>query len=605
MSLIAELKRRNVLRVTAAYVVVAWLVIQVVETIFPAFGFGDTAVRAVVIVLAIGLVPVLVLSWAFEITPEGLKLEKDVDRSRSSSPQTGKKLDRVIMLVLVLGLGYFAFDKFVLSESREASIAKTARQEGRTEALVGSYGDQSIAVLPFVNMSSDPEQAFFSDGIAEEMLNLLAKIPQLRVTSRSSAFAFRGDDINIPEIAEKLNVAHILEGSVRKAGNQVRITVQLIEARSDTHLWSETYDRPLDDIFAIQDDVAAQVVEQLRLTLLSESPKAARANVLAYALYIQAQQIVRLQLVDEYPQAEALLKQALDIDPTYVDALVELMFLYAAQGQNRARDGDRLGKLIEQTIVRVQTLDPDNPRLKTFMAWGKMFRDNDLVAAARLFQDANTVDPSNLDALLGSATLASTIGKSDLAIRIFEYLAERDPLNLWVHWNLGWTYLEAGRIEDALRRYAIAISLNADAESGRWKSGLVKLVVGDPTGALADFELESSHLPYRLHGMALALHDLGRAEESAARLQDLHDIDGDEVWPHGYARAYAWLGNADEAFRYLRLTAEIAPPALQGAAINPLYRKLHGDPRWLPILREIGGTPEQLAAIEFEVTLPE
>jgi len=356
-------------------------------------------------------------------------------------------MDLAIMLVLALGLGYFAFDKFVLSESREALIAETARQEGRTNALVESYGDQSIAVLPFVNMSSDPEQAFFADGMAEEMLNLLAKIPQLRVTSRSSAFAFRGDGINIPEVAAKLNVAHILEGSVRKAGNRIRITVQLIEARSDTHLWSETYDRPLDDIFAIQDDVAAQVVEQLRLTLLGETPRASRANVLAYPLYLQARQIVKLQLLDEYSRAEAMLKEALDIDPTYVDALIELIYLYGAQGQNRGGDQERLEALIEQTIVRVQTLDPDNSRLQSFLAWGKMFRDNDLAAAATLFEDANAADPFNLNALLGSATLASKIGKSDLAIRIFEYLAVRDPLELWVHWNLGWTYLEAGRFE--------------------------------------------------------------------------------------------------------------------------------------------------------------
>jgi TolB-like protein/Tfp pilus assembly protein PilF len=604
MPIIAELKRRNVFRVIATYVVVAWLLIQVVETIFPAFGFGDTAVRVVVIVLAIGLVPVVILSWAFEVTPEGLKLEKDVDRNRSISPQTGKKLDLIIMLVLALGLGYFAFDKFVLSESREASIAETARQEGRTDALVESYGDHSIAVLPFVNMSSDPEQAFFADGMAEEMLNLLAKITQLRVTSRSSAFEFRGDGINIPEVAEKLNVAHILEGSVRKAGNQIRITVQLIEARSDTHLWSETYDRPLDDIFAIQDDVAAQVVEQLRLTLLGETPRAARANVLAYPLYLKARQIARLQLRDEYPKAEALLKEALDIDPTYVDALIELMYLYRAQGANRGLDLERLETLIEQTIGRVQALDPDNSRLMTFMAWGKLFIDNDRVAAARLFENANTVDPFNLDALLGSAVVASGIGKSDLAIRIFEYLVERDPLNLWVHWNLGWTYLEAGRIEDALRRYAIAISLNPEAESGRWKSGLVKLVAGDPAGALADFELET-HEPYRLHGTILALHDLGRVEESAAVLQNLHDMSADERWPHGWARIYAWLGKNDEAFRYLQLTAENEPSAVPNASINPLYRKLHGDPRWLPFLRKNGRAPEQLAAIEIAITIPE
>lgn len=330
MSFFAELKRRNVLRVAAAYVVAAWLVIQVVETIFPIYGLSDASIRLVIMLLAIGMLPVMVFAWAFEMTPEGLKKEKDFDRSQAVTPRATKTLDRIIMIVLVLALGYFAFDKFILSESREVSIARTARQEGRIEALVQSYGDQSIAVLPFVNMSSDPEQAYFADGISEELLNLLAKIPKLRVTSRSSAFAFRGDDINIPEVAEKLNVAHILEGSVRKAGDQVRITVQLIEARSDTHLWSETYDRPLDDIFAIQDDVAAKVVDQLRITLLGELPKATRANVRAYPLYLQAQQIVKLQLTDEFPKAEAMLKRALDIDPAYVDALVELMELYSA-----------------------------------------------------------------------------------------------------------------------------------------------------------------------------------------------------------------------------------------------------------------------------------
>ena len=238
MSLFNELKRRNVFRVAAAYVVVAWL--------------------------AIGFIPSLIFAWAFEITPEGLKKDSDVDRSRSISPQTGKKLDRIIMVVLALALGFFAFDKFVLSETREASIAEEARQEGRSEALVESYGDKSIAVLPFVNMSEDADNEYFSDGISEELLNLLAKIPELRVISRSSAFFFKGKDIKITDVARELNVVHILEGSVRKAGKQVRITAQLIDAHSDTHLWSETYDRELDDIFAIQDEIAGAVVARWR-----------------------------------------------------------------------------------------------------------------------------------------------------------------------------------------------------------------------------------------------------------------------------------------------------------------------------------------------------
>ncbi|MBT8039573.1 MAG: hypothetical protein KJN78_04995, partial [Gammaproteobacteria bacterium] len=242
MTLFSELKRRNVFRVATAYVVAAWLLIQVVETILPAFGYGDFVLRLVVIVLVISFVPTLVCSWVFEITPEGLKREVDVVREESITRFTGKKIDRTIMVLLALALGYFAFDKFVLEPARVAEIVEETAQQARSEALVESYADQSIAVLPFVNMSGDPEQEYFSEGIAEELLNLLARIPELRVISRSSAFIFKGKDIDIPAIAEKLDVAHILQGSVRKAGDQVRITVQLIDAHTDTHLWSDSYD---------------------------------------------------------------------------------------------------------------------------------------------------------------------------------------------------------------------------------------------------------------------------------------------------------------------------------------------------------------------------
>ena len=204
VSLFNELKRRNVLRVGAAYIVASWLIVQVVETVFPAFGFSDAAVRIAVIVLAIGFLPMLVFAWAFELTPEGLKREQDVDRSRSVTPETGRKLDRIIMVMLALGLAYFAFDKFVLSTSREASIAETARQVGRSEALVESFGDASIAVLPFDNISDDPSNEYFSDGVTEEILNLLAMIPELRVVSRSSAFAYKGKEIHVPGEDEEI-----------------------------------------------------------------------------------------------------------------------------------------------------------------------------------------------------------------------------------------------------------------------------------------------------------------------------------------------------------------------------------------------------------------
>ena len=240
-SFIAELRRRNVLRVGAAYLAVAWLLIQVAQTVLPAFGFGS-AVRVVIVVLAIGLVPALIFGWVFELTPDGWKRESEVDR-QSLTPRSGRRLDRVIIGMLALALGYFAVDKFVFNPQRERAVADAARAEGRTESLVKSYGEKSIAVLPFIDLSPNQDQEYFSEGISEELLNLLAKIPQLRVISRSSAFSYKGKDVKLAQVAEELNVAHVLEGSVRKSGNKVRITAQLIEARSDTHLWSNTWDR--------------------------------------------------------------------------------------------------------------------------------------------------------------------------------------------------------------------------------------------------------------------------------------------------------------------------------------------------------------------------
>ena len=331
MSILAELKRRNVFRVAAAYIVVAWLVVQVVDTVLPAFGFGDGAVRLTVIVLAIGFLPTLLMSWAFELTPDGIKKERDVDRANSTTPQTGKRLDRIILALLVVAVVLFAFDKFILSESREQTIAQQARQEGRTEALVQSYGDKSIAVLPFVDMSPNGDQEYFSDGIAEELLNLLAKIPELRVISRSSAFSYKGKDAKISEIAAELNVDHILEGSVRKSGNQVRITTQLIEARSDTHLWSETYDRSLDNIFAVQDEIAAVVVERLKIELLGNVPTVLATDAESYATFLRARSLRRQNTAESLNQAQALLEQVLATDPDYLPAIDDLVSVYLNQ----------------------------------------------------------------------------------------------------------------------------------------------------------------------------------------------------------------------------------------------------------------------------------
>jgi TolB-like protein len=272
--------------VAAAYVVAAWLVIQVAETLFPVYGLEDSSIRLVIAILAVGFLPTLIFAWVFELTPDGLKRELEVARDSSTTAHTGKKLDRVIIGMLALALSYFVFDKFVLSESREAAIKEQARLEARTEALVISYGDKSIAVMPFLDMSAEQDQGYMADGVPEELLNLLAKIPDLRVTSRSSSFYYKGKDIRLDTIAEQLGVANILEGSVRTAGERLRISVRLVEPASGTQLWSENYDRTLEDIFAIQNEIAAAVVEELKISLLGEAPKIRETDPEIYAIYL-------------------------------------------------------------------------------------------------------------------------------------------------------------------------------------------------------------------------------------------------------------------------------------------------------------------------------
>ncbi|MDH5584777.1 MAG: adenylyl cyclase, partial [Gammaproteobacteria bacterium] len=276
--LFSELRRRNVYRIAAAYAVAAWLIIQVVETIFPAFGFDDATTRYTVIALMIGFIPAVIFAWTFELSPDGLRRDRGVDRHAPPGPRMHKRLDQVIIAVLVIAVTYFAIDKFVLSDYESASTAPAG-----AALPIG----RSIAVMPFVDLSPDSDQAYFSDGIAEEILNLLARVPELRVVSRSSSFAYRDRNLSARDIAYELNVNYILEGSVRKQGNQLRITAQLIDALTDSHLWSGTFERAFVDVFAIQDDIAAAVIPALEVELLYELPVTTETDPDAYTHYLK------------------------------------------------------------------------------------------------------------------------------------------------------------------------------------------------------------------------------------------------------------------------------------------------------------------------------
>ncbi len=606
LSFFNELKRRNVFRVGTAYVVASWLLIQVAETIFPLFGFGDTPARILVVVLAIGVVPTLVLAWAFEMTPEGLKKEKDVDRSQSITPHTGKKLDRMIMVVLALALGYFAFDKFVLNPQRESALkeenvaaVEQARQQGRTKSLVESYGDKSIAVLPFVNMSDDASNEYFSEGISEELLNLLAKIPELRVISRSSAFSFKGQNLELTEIAERLNVAHILEGSVRKAGNRVRITAQLIDAVNDRHLWSETYDRELTDIFAIQEGIAATVVEQLKITLLVEAPHVQEVDPEAYALVLQARHLTNQASAENFEQSIALYQQALAIEPEYAAAWDGLARNYAAQANYGLLPAAEGAALAREAAERALAIDPDFAPAHARLGWIAMVFDSDLAQAARHFERTLELEPANL---ANAAALLLSLDRLEEAIPLLEYVTARDPVDPIGHAYLGLFYLYADRWDAAIASYKAALRLSPDYIGARYRMGTALLMQGDATAALAEVEQESFEA-FRLIGLAMAQHALGEAGASDATLAELIEKH-EKGWAYNIAYVLAWRNEADRAFEWLDKAVEYADPGLSDTVVEPAFGNIHDDPRWLPFLESIGKSPAQLDAIEFKVTLP-
>lgn len=340
MSLFAELKRRNVVRIGVAYAVIGWVIAQVAEFAFENFGAPDWVLKTVVVILLLGLPLALFFAWAYEITPEGVKREEDVDRSESITHSTGRKLDFVIIGALVLALGYFIWERQTMPESAEIARQVDVRVSDATPTP--DNGKRSIAVLPFVNMSSDEEQEWFADGLTEEILNSLAKTPDLLVTARTTAFGYKGSTTPIPEIAAALNVDHVLEGSVRRGGETFRITAQLIRASDGFHLWSETYDRSMQDIIATQEEIAIQIARALETALdpdaLAEMMDSGTTSVEAYEAYLTGLGALRSsdRSGDPYEVLNAIesFDRAVDIDPKFAKAYAYISLFWNLQLQS-------------------------------------------------------------------------------------------------------------------------------------------------------------------------------------------------------------------------------------------------------------------------------
>lgn len=607
MLLLGEIRRRNVHRVAIAYVAAAWLLIQVVETLFPVFGLSDTAIRSVVIALAIGFVPAVILSWVFEWTPKGVR--RDSGMTSAAPAARTRRFDAAIIATLVIAVAYFGLDKFVLDPSRDAAEREAARQEGRADALVESFGERSIVVLPFANISSDPEQDFLGDGLAEELLNLLARVDGLRVISRTSAFTFKDKELTSTEIARLLNVSYVLEGSVRKSGDQLRITAQLIDARADAHVWSDTYDHASGNIFDIQDAVAAAVVKHLQEQLALAPPKAERHDPAAYALYLQARQLTNRSGTADTQRK--LLQRALELDPGYLDAKSLLAWAHR-RSWSEARevgDGDSFRRHVEQydsLLEEVLAQDPGHAGANALRAW-EMFLVPDLPRAAMYAERALESEPTNPDALTTAGETLTRLWRAQQAIPILRYVSERDPLNAYHFANLSKAYLNSGQYDSAENACRTILVLAPD-DGASTCLGLALLLQDRADEALQHFndEFDDNH-PLLWWGRTLALHDLRRTDEALIELDRLLAVDAGPgleaiYWYTG--SAYAWIGATDEAFEYFQKQRELHPWAFTSMGNSPLYANLRDDLRWAGFLASVGLDPEVLASIEFKPRLP-
>ena len=456
MSLLNELKRRNVLRVGAAYVVMAWLIIQVVETIFPLYGLSDGAIRLVITLLAIGLIPVVILAWAFEITPEGLKKDKDVDRSQPVSLQTGKKLDRMIMVVLALALGYFAFDKFVLDPAEDVQIAESAHQEGRSAAFNESFGDKSIAVMPFINLSEESSNQFFADGIHDDLLTRISNIRDIKTISRSSVMTYRNSDKSSKSIAKELRVSTILEGGVQRAGDQVRINLKLIDAESDAHLWAQSFTRELTatNVFAVQAEISEAVAVALKVILSaaerSQLEKQPTSNLQALDAYYLGNQLFDQATSSGVAQAILAYQAAIRLDPEFALAYSQQASAMLTQvyigGMPVETQLEKSRPLIDQAIL----LDPQSS--EAFTALGNWYRrSKDFDMAFQAYEKAMALGPNNAYALANYGNLLwSERSDPDAAIKLFKRAVELDPQNINIKRRLARALPTVGQVNESI-----------------------------------------------------------------------------------------------------------------------------------------------------------
>jgi TolB-like protein/Tfp pilus assembly protein PilF len=588
----AELKRRNVYKVAVAYIVGGWALSQGIAQVFPVFDVPNWAIRLLVLIIIIGLPVALVLAWAFEITPQGIKRTETADAMPGATSQKKHAWMYVVAIGAIVSIGLFFLGRYSATDRAPRETTGAIRTEAATVPA------KSIAVLPFDNLSRDPDNAYFAEGVQDEILTRLAKVADLKVISRTSTQHFKSAPENLPQIAKQLGVTNILEGSVQKAADQVRVNVQLINAMTDAHRWAEIYDRKLTDIFSVESDIAKTIADTLQAKLTgsekTEISKKPTENSGAYELYLKGRFFWSKRTGNDLKTAAEYFQQAIDADPSYANAYAGLAESYlliplfgagtpkdffpkAAAAARRAIELDETSAEGHAALANLYCMDDFNPP-----------------ASEKEFQRAIALDPNYATAHHWfSNSLLVTMGRFDEAIKEGKRAVELDPLSLIINADLGGTLMIARRYDEAIAQLRRTIALDPNFAYAHWNLGEALYLKGDLTGAIAEYEKAAS-----LDGdpeiqalLARAYAETGKKDQALEILRKLNDT-AQHQFIRGYlfALIYIGLGDKTTAIQYLeRCYQEHENIDLNWIGVDPLLDPLRDDPRFTALVDKIFG----------------
>jgi serine/threonine-protein kinase len=570
----AELKRRNVYKVAVAYVVGGWALAQGIAQVFPVFDIPNWAVRLMVLAIVIGFPIALVIAWAFELTPEGIKRTEDVDPAVDSRARSHAWI-YVVIVAALLSISLFFLGRF------------TARNS--TGASSNEFAAKSIAVLPLLNESGDPRDEYFSDGLSEELIAALAQIRGLKVIGRSSSFRFKERREESKTIGEKLGVTTLLEGTVRKQGERVRIVAELINAADGIELWTQTFDRELKDIFAVQEEIAAAVASSLKVTLLGSnersSTKPATKNTEAHNAYLLGHYYFQRRNLEDYRKAVSYFDQAIRLDPDYALAYAERSEAWTFIGDLTGQREPAWSKA-RTDAEKAVAIAPALAEAHAALGWVRFFIDWKFAEGLSELKRAKELSPANPTANDLLARVIVYLGRVDEAERQARHAVELDPLSVIAQGNLARVLLFAGKLDEADAAARKAAELQpASASSHRWQV-VVAVLRGDRETALREAQLEPDE-GYRRFELALAQQLQGDRQAADAALADLI-ANGRDQLPYQIAEVYAVRGEKDKAFEWLQIAFDDHDTGTLALLVDPLLRGLRDDPRYKSLLTKLG-----------------